>query len=421
MTKLSLMLRLPEVAYFVEKVPIARVVIKPSAVHLRYFQHARDAGISFKAQCEALDIPWHARKIPADCVSKNALKVARMLSASLFAQTMPSDREHFERWVRVIVGCGSYGALPPHSQVWLAHHAVEYPLGGENEFILSYLRSCGSLNSKASVEDVRRWAQKKQDVAARERAIRGPGDMLGRPIGLWNDGGIAVPDVHREAILEMMRRTGVVPVHLGFDRARGEPREPIVYPIDNFRHGALEVTLLRTAEEFDAIGVEMQNCIGSRDGFRNSADGWPRQVMNFFAAAKAGHIHIAVIRSGQAAVAVASFNSSWSPLDVKGRRNSLVPDDVRMAAYAFGDFARHVMPNAPVARGYGARRTIVDEAQQAEQVVSVAVQRVADPRSMPAAADAFRRFAAAVRSHLSREDMIRRRQQEFDSRGWTGR
>jgi hypothetical protein len=419
MTKLSLMLRLPEVAYFVEKVPIARVVIKPSAVHLRYFQHARDSGISFKAQCEALDIPWHARKIPSDCVSKNALKVARMLSASLFAQTMPSDREHFERWVRVILGCGSYGALPPHSKVWLAHHAVEYPADGENELILSYLRSCGSLDPKASVEDVRRWAQKKQDAATRERARRGPVGILGDTIHLWNDGGIAVPDVYRDAVLEMMHGTRRVPVHLGFDRARGETREPIAYPIDDFRHGALDVTLLRTVEEFDAIGVEMQNCIGSRDGFRASADGWPRRVMNFFAAAKAGHIHVAVIRSGQAAVAVASFNSSWSPLDVKGRRNSPVPNDVRMAAYAFGDLARRVVPNAPVARGYGARHGVVDEAQPADQVVSVAVQRVADPRSMSAAADAFRRFASAVASVVRSSDPPS--PAEFDSRGWTGR
>lgn len=132
MSDMAMMLELPEVRHLVDKIPIAAVRIKPTALHLRFFQHAKESGMSLKRQCELLEIPWHARKVPPALACKAVLEVAWLLSASAFSMELPKGQDEAVLWAdsiiaikAVIKGAVANGAVPEITEtslIWLARH-----------------------------------------------------------------------------------------------------------------------------------------------------------------------------------------------------------------------------------------------------------------------------------------------------------
>lgn len=324
MSDKSLMLLLPEVSYFVDRIPIAKVVLKPSAVHLRFMQHARDSRMSLKKQCEALNIPWHARKVPAGLVHKDVLKVARVLSASTFCQTMPSTAEGMKCWLYAILR-GHERRLLPHAMRWLAHNGAELPPEEYNLF--PYLRYAKALAASTPIDVVTRRAEKWR--ARARRPYRG-GRM---PLT------IAIEDFG--ATIEMARRQMFAGVDYAFripnNRLSANPqdRTPIEYPdslLGFVPCGGITVTICRTPEDFRKAGEELCNCIDDRNLPRKS---------DYFAHAKAGRLHIAIARRGGEAIAAFEFAPDWTLATAFGPRNrSIIEPEILTAARVFSNVAK---------------------------------------------------------------------------------
>lgn len=342
----SLMLLLPEVSYFVERIPIAKVVLKPSAVHLRFMQHARDSRMPLKKQCAALDIPWHARKVPANLVHKDVLKVARVLSASTFCQTMPSTAEGMERW-RYAILRGHEQRLQPHAMRWLAHHGAELPFGQNNLF--PYLSEIGSLAASTTIDVVKRRAEKKRD----------------RDLGQFHRGGSVMLMIGPNNFSAQINRVqewfasqafGLSPEQL---RLSSQDCSPVEYP-DHLQgtqqHGDLTIKLCCTPEDFRQAGKELCNCL-----LWDHAVPFPR--VDYFDEAKAGRLHIAIARRYGEAVAAFEFTPEWTLRTALGRRNANITDpEILIAAHAFADQAKATAET----RGIDPTRVVVDEWQDSQ-------------------------------------------------------
>lgn len=324
MSDKDIMLRLPEVAYFVEKIPIARVVIKPTAVHLRFFQHARDSGLSFRAQCEAFNIPWHARKVPEASACKPVLKASRILSASVFGRTFPEYPQRARQWAENVIRAKTDG-LSEHAIQWVAEHGAKIS-GTVLRTCTAYLLVTKSLPAATPVEAVLERTRK-----LAERSDRRNRDQIAAAwVGI---------DIAQRNVFEDFRGNIVRSMQIGrnrFDEARSfaiqrpqnlpADNSPLTYP-ETLRaeHAGLVIEPLRTAEQFTAVGKEMGNCIRGAGAMPGSMPAFVVETSerNYFAYAKLGRCHIAVVRRGQKAIAAVEYLPGWTTRSVLGPRNAV--------------------------------------------------------------------------------------------------
>ena len=281
MSDKALMLELPEVRHLVDLVPIARYAIKPSAVQLRFFAHARDTRMPIKRQCALLGVPWHARRVPAALAGKAVLKLARQLEPTVFVQTMPATKYAFERWRDTLVEALAFG-VPDAKLTWLAFHAVEIPDEHRHE-IVSYL--C----NPAVPAPTHRTAAK--TVLRRiDRRPQTPFETL-------------MIDRYLDALNQQMGRNVLPPL----------PANPVIeYPpgwLEPFVHGPFSVQLLRTYDEFVVEGRLMRNC-----------------VAQYFYLAQRGECRIASVRRDGQPVADVEFNADWLRAQLRGPNNAPVTD-----------------------------------------------------------------------------------------------
>lgn len=334
MSDKELMLKLPEVAYLVDRVPIMRLVLKPKAVHLRFLQHARDSKMSLKEQCAAFDVPWHARKVPAATASDAVLEASRLLSAVDFGQTFPGDNP--QRWAINVVGTRQF---TPSARRWVAFHGHEIADFGA---ISGYLRDAYPPVS-TSYESVLKKARERQ------RGFR---------VGLYADGGLVLP------------RDLAALVH---PRFIFDPREDLVEDLDRtdvqyderlkgFRHGDLSVDLLSATGDFDEAGIQLRNCIAST-GTSPIAPIVFTAKRNYFSAAKGGYIHTAVVKRDSRYLAAFTLDPRWNIREIKAGRNAEVADQqVFAAADAFVAHAKRLAAGEVPISGRNAEFVIVDEA-----------------------------------------------------------
>lgn len=288
MSDKALMLELPEVRHLVDLVPIARYAIKPTAVQLRFFAHARDTRMPVKRQCALLGVPWHARRVPAVFAGKAVLKLARQLEPTVFVQTMPTTEAAFVRWRDTLAEALAFG-VPDAKLTWLAFHAVETPDERRRE-IVTYL--CGPAvpapTHRTAVKTVlRRMEEWRQNQWTPLETL-----MVDRYLAALN--GLAGPNG---------LNAGTLP----------PPTNPVIdYPpgwLEPFEHGPFSVQLLRTYDEFVAEGRLMRNC-----------------VAQYFYPAQRGECRIASVRRDGQPVADAEFNPGWMRAQLRGPGNVPITD-----------------------------------------------------------------------------------------------
>lgn len=82
--------QLPQVVFLVERIPSAKVVLKPEPMTALYLDGAKREGFSLKRQCDELGIPWSSRKLKPEQVSVDVVKMATILKPSTFVQAAAS-------------------------------------------------------------------------------------------------------------------------------------------------------------------------------------------------------------------------------------------------------------------------------------------------------------------------------------------
>lgn len=326
MSNLDLMLRLPEVAYLVDRIPIARYAIKANPIHLRFLQHARDSRMRLRDQCEAFKVPWHARKISAAVATRELLLASRLLPASVFTQSFPNDPDAVDGWSACLLAARPY-ALPASALAWFAHNALSID-SNDSARTLRYLAQCKGLQVSTPAEEVKRRAAKLAErnlpmVSLIERVIAGT-----RPFR-FEDGVMIGLDLGTEAVMPRRPETlRMVADHIVYAPALTKP----------FTHSGIDVRLLTRRDEFDQLGMEMNNCVRGSDRPHFLTI---RPQRNYFDSAFHHELNIASVRREGAAVAAVEYGPDWSIRSIKGPRNRDVVDvSVLSAAVAFGQMAK---------------------------------------------------------------------------------
>lgn len=354
-----MMLELPEVKRLVDRIPIARLRIKANPIQLRYFQHAGEAKIPLNAQCEVLGIPWHARKVHADAVCKEALKAAKLLSPAAFNSEMPDDPEKQRQWFKDVSEI-VWERLDEKSIIWLARNKKE--LGAEFRAVAGWLsvhpishlsvrpktvlkkrreNSVQGVTITVNRSDVWREASRHFTEMIRDNTLlygRGVGRPLaimersgthGYAISAGGSGGHTGVDLRSH---QDMDANGGLPIpprlanelaHRGWfappEMHLSDSDEPDTTPIDYPQRmksayspgGVHSIRLLTTPEEFTEEGSRMNHCAGS-----------------YFRHAKQGRCHVAtveLVESG-AKVATVEYSPDWEVVQVKSHSNRPVRD-----------------------------------------------------------------------------------------------
>jgi hypothetical protein len=299
MSDKALMLELPEVRHLVDLVPIARYAIKPSAVQLRFFAHARDTRMPIKRQCALLGVPWHARRIPAALASKAVLKLARQLEPTLFVQTMPTTDAAFGHWLRAL-SVALVRGLPDAKLAWLAFHAVEIPEEYRHG-IVTWLcdPAVPTPAHRTAMKTILRRMEQRQHQARQNQPLE---TLLADQYRQW----VLRTDRHLANLNMLARRDTPSP-------SPSPPANPVIdYPpgwLEPFTYGSFSVQLLRTYDEFVAEGRLMRNC-----------------VAQYFAPAQRGECRIASVRRDGRPVADVEFVADWVRAQMRGPYNTRVTD-----------------------------------------------------------------------------------------------
>jgi len=111
--------RLPAVEYLVDRIPAARLVLKPEPMVAIYLQQAKETGLGLREQCEELGLPWAARLLQGDEITIEAIKVAAILTPSTFAQTKRAGA-----WAGIVLHAYALGSCD-EAVAWVAMHADE--------------------------------------------------------------------------------------------------------------------------------------------------------------------------------------------------------------------------------------------------------------------------------------------------------
>lgn len=300
MTK-ALMLALPEVSYLVERIPIAEVVLKPTAIHLRFCQHAKQSRMPLKEQCQLLCIPWHARKVSREVASKAALEAARITAPTVFAQAYPSGTSPAREWVARVVETKDWPAAMRH---WLAFNVLS--VSDEWELVKPYLLEAAApakgTAAKTVIERARDW-ERQVEEARRQR--REQMNML----------------AYREAMLLQLQQNQFYGAQndpylfnalhrIGPGRQAVTDTSPIQYEaaaLEPFAYGNFICQLLHTHEQFRAEGTRMHHC-----------------VETYFPRAKQGVCRIVSVEERGRKHATAEFTSDWELIQVKGPANQRI-------------------------------------------------------------------------------------------------
>lgn len=312
--KKQMMFALPEVDYLVSRIPAARHVIEPDAVILRYLQHARETGISLKAQCKALGVPWCLRKVPAEFVANDgtlaaAYSVSSVVSPHDFSARMPDNAAEFARWVQRVQFAAIGREMTGPSLRWWVYHATEAG-ADECDELVDYLRLHAPIDDvRISLANVRnKSVQWHNDIRLR-RVER---EMLYR----------------RDEAMIMYNIMGSLGERQPVWLREGHQYEPRC--LAEFSHNGFTARLLDTYDDFSAEGRAMHHCVASYYQFRLR-----------------GRAHIASVRKGRKRVATVEFDTEWRPRQVKGPCNSAVVDQ-RVHA-VIEAFAGHMLNPAPEA------------------------------------------------------------------------
>lgn len=308
----EIMLALPEVAYLVERVPVTRVVLKPTAIHLRFCQHARESNMPLKEQCRILGVPWHARKITAPVATKASLEAARITAPSVFAQAYPGTDTDARAWSATVVETKAWPAAIRH---WLAFNLLA--VSDEWELVKSYLVEGPTLGNgiapKTVIERAKERKKQRDEAMERRRA----------EMNMINWGGIA----HREMAaylqqanpydaqraMNAYQRQVMDQLYWGNNNQRQtqvEDRSPVVYDarlLEPFAYGNFTVRLLNTHEQFTAEGERMHHCVGT-----------------YFPRAKQGVCRIVSVEQAGRKHATAEFTADWELVQVKGPANTRI-------------------------------------------------------------------------------------------------
>lgn len=111
--------RLPAVEYLTDRIPAAKLVLRPDPMVAVYLQQAKDADYSLRKQCDELGIPWSARLLEGDELTKEAVMVAAFLPSSVFAQTKAPGN-----WAHMVLQAYRLNCVD-EAIVWVAFHAAE--------------------------------------------------------------------------------------------------------------------------------------------------------------------------------------------------------------------------------------------------------------------------------------------------------
>lgn len=319
---LKIMLVLPEVAYLVDRVPMAKLMLKPDEIHLRFCQHAKESNMSLKEQCNILGIPWHARKIHKELVSQAALDIAKALPPSVFAQTYPSEMIPAKHWLSMVK---VFITAADDKKLWMAQNALESRRWWSD--IKPYLTALQSVPSslKASTMADRAKEWKAEQIRIRERAnelqreqmnmmMNLQYQMMNDPFGYYN--GIAgiqrvQNDIRNNPYYAQAHREygGGLFQNAPLPRAIAD-NTPIAYDADKlaeFKSGKFAVKLLNTHDQFSEEGKRMHHC-----------------VEQYFHRAKAGICHIVSVSEGGERIVTAEFTRDWELVQAKGATNRRV-------------------------------------------------------------------------------------------------
>lgn len=352
----KIMLALPEVAYFVEKIPVGVLVIKPTPLYLRFFQHAKESGMSLKEQCRFLDIPWHARIIPKELVRLNLLKVAREISDDAFLQTMPRTKKENVQWAGVVKEALEDYHFADRPFTWVLHHAGRGLTSEKLAQAAPYLTEISDIAMKTSVETVLERAAKllakkaEAQRRARERT-RVAGGPLSSAVWVGVDYARTMEDIfiqHDRMIHDafsvhpsmLIASTGRPTVTLPSMISRDI--ESIDYPSQLHSVQALGymVRLMKTRQDFIALGEKLNNCISDHPGIRGGRD--PKEIIDFFSQCYKGQRYLVEISRDSRIVAAASFDKEFTMISIKGPNNAEINQDnsIWAAAVAYQSHAR---------------------------------------------------------------------------------
>jgi len=212
--------KIPAVAYLVERIPAAKVVIKPTAFTLTYLTEAKAQGLSLRAQCDDLGIPWSARLLTADEASVAAVKIASILPPSVFSQA--KEKSKIGLWAENVLWLAERGA---HKSVveWAAWHMADLQ-SDDRDYLLSLSEIAPSTKASTIRERSLRW-HRDQDL--------------------------------RQAVLQY-----------GFKLSA---RAKIPHDLERCSHSGFDFVAFRTLEDFIEDGRDQKHCIATR--FRYAAMG----------------------------------------------------------------------------------------------------------------------------------------------------
>lgn len=325
----ELMLALPEVAYFVERVPVARLVVAADPIQLRFFQHARDSNMPLKDQCRLLGIPWHARKVSTAAVCDELLEVARFMEATIFVQCLPAEAEAGKPWAAAQIECKE---APEDARRYIARHANEvYGPESVKRYLRSRDRQQIALNLRPATlrQRAEEWfAQTQEAERARRREMNvwgGIGNQIGnddwlRRAYLRDRQGMNY-EYQQQVLNEYQRQMAYDWGNagaLGGRRAHVTDKSPIEYApelLTPVEHNGFAIRLLRTHEEFANEGKRMHHC-----------------VEQYFSRAKGGGCYIVSAEHRGKKYATAEFTRDWELIQAKGPANRSVADDASLVA-----------------------------------------------------------------------------------------
>ena len=332
-TKKRTMLELPEVKYLTDKIPIARFAIKGSAVHLRYFQYAKEAGIPFKAQMGVLGIPWVLRKIDADLTRRQfegLVWVAELVPAPVASGIINANTPRLPAWLDAVNNSYANEIEDAASRAWYLRHILTF--GEEAGLVRWYLKETGVGSASAKPANVLEKGRKKHANRPQRTANRWLIDNYGFPLAELMARQEQEMLTYR-ALRDMQNHalSGLVVDDLPINHY---PEELVqAYSPD----GVNSIHLLTRRESFNDEGAALNHCLGLP-----SSRYWEK--------AKGQRCHIASVRNEHGArLATVEYGPDWSIAQIKGHSNRRVERDVELLARSFASHAKEVIDRSQTA------------------------------------------------------------------------
>lgn len=272
----DLFFKIPSVAYLVEKIPAAKVVIAKDGVTAAYLNEAKAQGLSLRQQCKDLGIPWSARLLAANEVSEDTVRLAMILEPTVFVQAKPKERVH--EWAARILILSRDGAAKAVI-TWAAWHVLDIRIDD-----LDYLAR------------VREIAPSTSPKTVRERSVAWHAQF--RQPHLTRGG---QPSFERDVKAKL-------PAHVDWERRTF--------------HG-YEFHPLKTYGDFEDEGAGLRHCVATR-----------------FSNAKDGHRIYFSLRLDGKRVATAEyekviFSNKWTLREIKSLSNRMPAPSAKEAAVEF--------------------------------------------------------------------------------------